>query len=268
MDTTTPLAARLLERMDHGQTLDRDTYVPLTDWPQAERLSEQIVALRRARGDRPIGWKIGLTNASAWPRLGIDRPLWGRLYDRTVTLLDAPRATLALAGLSQPRIEPEIVFGLAHSPASDAPADLLAATAWIAHGFEIVHTPYPGWQSTPYDSHAAQGMHAALIVGPRLRPQQLAQTSDRLMERLAQCQIEMSVAGGGRWAGTGAVVLGSPLLSLGRFVRELADRGQRLGSGEMITTGTLTDAQALTEPGVWTTRIEGLALPGLELTVR
>jgi 2-oxo-3-hexenedioate decarboxylase len=164
----------LLAAMDAGQTVQRDQTLPITDWADGERVAQAIVALRRARGDRPIGWKVGLTNLSAWPRLGIDRPIWGRIYDRTVTLLDSTRAELFLDGLSTPRIEPEIVVGLARTPAADTPLALIEACAWIAHGFEIVHTPYPDWRSVPMESHAAQAMHAALIVGPRLRPDQLA----------------------------------------------------------------------------------------------
>lgn len=265
----TPLTPELLlAAMDAGQTIRRDDTLPITDWAQAEQVSEAIVALRRARGDRPIGWKVGLTNLAAWPRLGIDRPIWGRMYDRTVTLLDSTRCELDLAGLSAPKIEPEIVVGMAATPQSDSPEALLAAIAWIAHGFEIVHTPYPDWRSAPAESHAAQAMHAALIVGPRLRPDQLADTPAALAQALAGFSITLEREGGERWSGGGSLVMGSPLISLGRFVRELGARGLALGTGDVITTGTLTDAQPLGAPGHWTTRIEGIALPGLALRSR
>ncbi len=255
----------LLAAMDAGHTVQRDQTLPITDWAEGERVAQAIVALRRARGDRPIGWKVGLTNVSAWPRLGIDRPIWGRIYDRTVTLLDGTRAELFLDGLSTPRIEPEIVVGLARTPAADTPLALLEACAWIAHGFEIVHTPYPDWRSAPMESHAAQGMHAALIVGPRLRPDQLADSPAALARALETFTLTMTREGGERWSGHGAVVMGSPLASLGRLVRELAARGEQLGTGDVITTGTVTDAQPLGEPGLWHTELQAIALPGLTL---
>jgi len=255
----------LLATMDAGHTVQRDQTLPITDWAEAERIAQSIVALRRARGDRPVGWKVGLTNVSAWSRLGIARPIWGRIYDRTVTLLDSTRAELFLDGLSAPRIEPEIVVGLARTPAADTPQALLEACAWIAHGFEIVHTPYPEWRSAPMESHAAQAMHASLIVGPRLRPDQLADSPEALALALERFTLTLSREGGERWSGTGSVVLGSPLASLGRLVRELGARGEQLGTGDVITTGTLTDAQALGEPGLWHTEIQGIALPGLSL---
>jgi len=258
----------LLSTMDAGQTIRRENTQPLSDWAAGERMARDIVALREARGDRPIGWKVGLTNTSAWPRLGIDRPIWGRLYDRTVTLLDSTQAVFFLNGLSAPRIEPEIVVGLARPPRAETPEALLEACAWIAHGFEIVHTPYPNWQSLPMESHAAQAMHAALIVGPRLRPDQLGASPAALIRALETFTLTMTREGGESWSGRGSVVLGSPLASLGRLARELGQRGTALGIGDMITTGTLTDAQPLGEPGRWRTQIEGIALPGLSLVTQ
>ena len=258
----------LLACMDAGRTLDRDAVEPLSDWASAETIAEAICAARRARGERPIGWKVGLTNLAAWPKLGIDRPIWGRMYQSTVTLLDSGRCVLDLAGLSSPRIEPEIVIGMARAPASDAPIALLEATAWIALGYEIVHTPSPEWRSVPQESHAAQGMHARLLVGPRRRPDELATSLGSLADALAAMKVTLSRDESQSWSGTGAVVLGSPLASLGRLVRELATRGKSLGTGDVITTGTLTDAQPLGTPARWTTRIEGLALPDLILQSR
>src|SRR5947208_9138576 len=85
---------------------------------------------RLGRGWKPVGRKIGFTNRTLWARYGVYEPMWGTVYDRT--LIDAPgaRTTLPLAGLVNPRIEPEICFGLKASPRAD---DVLAAIEWIAH---------------------------------------------------------------------------------------------------------------------------------------
>ena len=65
----------------------------------------------------------------------------------------------------QPRVEPEIVFGLA-KPVRAAMSDLeiLNSIAWIAHGYEIVGSIFPDWKSTPTDSTAAFGMHQLLLA--------------------------------------------------------------------------------------------------------
>jgi 2-oxo-3-hexenedioate decarboxylase len=46
-------------------------------------------------------------------------------------------------------------------------AALLSCVAWVAHGFEIVQSIYPDWKFSPADSAAANGLHGALLIGPR-----------------------------------------------------------------------------------------------------
>src|SRR5688500_12371676 len=67
---------------------------------------------RLARGWRAVGRKIGFTNRTIWPRYGVYEPIWGTVYDRTLMRAPRDRATVPLAGLVSPRIEPEICFGL------------------------------------------------------------------------------------------------------------------------------------------------------------
>jgi hypothetical protein len=58
--------------------------------------------------------------------------------------------TLTLAGLPQPKIEPEIVFGLGAAPlAGMDERELLDCVDWIALGFELVSSIYPDWNSGP-----------------------------------------------------------------------------------------------------------------------
>lgn len=61
--------------------------------------------LREARGETPVGRKIGFTNRVTWPN---HAPMWGYVYDRTVHELADIGHTFALTGLAEPRIEPEI----------------------------------------------------------------------------------------------------------------------------------------------------------------
>jgi 2-oxo-3-hexenedioate decarboxylase len=65
--------------------------------------------------------------------------------------------------------------------------------------------------------------------------------------------------------GAGANVLDGPVLALGHLVAGLAARGERLASGSVITTGTLTDAQPLVPGQTWRTTLEGAPLAGLTL---
>jgi 2-oxo-3-hexenedioate decarboxylase len=68
--------------------------------------------------------------------------------------------------------------------------------------------------------------------------------------------------------GVGANVLDSPLLALGHLVGVLASQPSvaALAAGEIISTGTITDAHPVRPGETWSTRLHGLPLPGL--TVR
>jgi 2-oxo-3-hexenedioate decarboxylase len=69
--------------------------------------------LRLAQGHKPVDRKIGFTNSRLWDEYGVRAPIWGYVYDRTLHDLGAP---FSLAPLAEPRIEPEIMLGLAKTP--------------------------------------------------------------------------------------------------------------------------------------------------------
>src|SRR5712671_1846768 len=90
--------------------------------------------MREARGEKRLGRKIGFTNRTIWEQYKVYAPNWGYVYDSTVHDL-SDTASLPLAGLVEPRIEPEIVLGLARAPAPDMDETaLLSCVGWVAHG--------------------------------------------------------------------------------------------------------------------------------------
>jgi len=267
-----PTSETLLAAADAGASLP----APSGDGPastidDALRVQAAIGALRRARGERPAGWKIGFTNRTIWPLYGVHQPIWGPVWDTTLRLLDGTADTLSLTGLVEPRLEPEIVFGLKaapppHADAHDAPstAALLGCIDWVAHGFEIVHSIWPGWRFDAAQAIAAQALHGALRVGPRvpiaaLGPDPVA-TLSALALTLACDRVTVA-------RGTGANVLDGPVQALGHLVAGLAARGERLDAHAVVTTGTLTDAQPLRAGQHWQTMIDGVPLAGLSLRV-
>ncbi|WP_300013541.1 hypothetical protein [uncultured Roseobacter sp.] len=93
-----------------------------------------------------MGRKLGFTNKRLWPEFGIDAPIWGDLFDTTVTEKGMPWQ-FAAARATEPKIEPEIALGLGKTPepGMDA-ASLLRCVDWVAHGIEVVQSIYPGWR--------------------------------------------------------------------------------------------------------------------------
>ncbi len=98
----------------------------------AYEVAQRVRDTRVANGETVIGRKIGFTNRAVWDRHGLSAPIWSFMYDTTVRDLSAANAQFPLAGLAEPRIEPEIVLRLAHSPHPDMSDDvLLECIDWL-----------------------------------------------------------------------------------------------------------------------------------------
>jgi len=222
-----------------------------TGYQAARALHEHRVA----SGWRAVGRKIGFTNRTIWPRYGVYQPIWGTVYDRTLIHARDQRAQVSLTELVNPRIEPEICFGLRASPVRGR---VLQAIEWMAHSVEIVQCHHPDWKVTLADSTADNGLHGRLVVGA---PQPLPSDLESL---LPLAHVELRRGEDKVDEGIGANVLGSPLLALAHLVGVLEHSGARpLVAGEIVTTGTLTDAHPVKPGDTWSTRFTGIGLPGL-----
>ena len=214
-------------------------------------------AHRLALGWKPVGRKIGFTNRTLWSRYGVHEPMWGMVYDSTLIHAEGARAEVNLERLAQPRIEPEICFKLKAAPRSSAAEDLVASLEWMAHSVEIVQCHHPAWKVTIADCTADNGLHGRLVVGAPLALHGL--------EALPTAQAKLFKGDRLVDQGVGANVLGGPLTALA-FLVDLLNRqteAPALRAGEIISTGTLTDAHPVAPGETW--RTELTAFPGLTL---
>ena len=243
-------------------TLMEQTHIESAD--AGYRIALGLHAERIAGGWRPVGRKIGFTNRSIWPRYGVYQPIFGFVYDRTVTHAPDNVAKLKLAGLAQPRIEPEICFGLkARPPRSQDPAEILAAIEWVAHSIEIVQCAWPGWQMKVGDSTAANGLHGALVVGRKIPVSGIKY----LVSKLPALKVTLKKGDQVIDRGMGSNVLDSPLLALAYLVEVLGAQSDfpQLCAGEIISTGTMTDAAPVAPGETWSTEFEGNELSGMTI---
>ena len=232
---------------------------------EAYAVTAELRRLRERRGEMQVGRKIGFTNRTIWDQYGVHAPIWGDMYDTTVR--DIPvSTTFALGRLTEPLIEPEIVFGLARAPAPGMDdAAVLGCIEWVAHGSEIVQSIFPGWKFTAADTVAANGLHGALLIGPR-RAIGKAGTADWL-RGLGSFEIALERDGTPIDKGHANLVLGGPLKALAHLAGLLASdpHNPPLRPGEIVTTGTVTRAFPVAPGERWTTAVTGIALDGLSV---
>src|SRR6516162_6832587 len=232
---------------------------------QAYRVTPLLRAAFEARGERITGRKIGFTNRQMWEAFGVKSPIWGYTTSHTTREL-ADVDVIPLNDFSEPRIEPEIMFGLGAAPRPTmSDSALIDCVEWVALGYEIVQSIFPDWKFSAADTVAANGVHGALMIGPR---HAIARRKTEWQDELATFKVELYCNGELSQRGGGALVLDSPLLALRHLIELLANDSHNppLRAGEVISTGTLTLAMPVSAGETWTTKVTGIPLE--EITLR
>jgi 2-keto-4-pentenoate hydratase len=231
---------------------------------QAYRVTPLLRAAFEARGEKITGRKIGFTNREMWKVYGVQSPIWGYATNRTTHEL-ASTKVMPVKDFTEPRIEPEIMFGLKAAPLPGMnEAALLDCIEWVTLGYEIVQSIFPGWKFAAADTVAANGVHGALVIGPR---QVIARRKTEWQRELAAFGVELFCNGKLSQRGGGALVLDSPLLALRHLIELLANDSYNppLRAGEVISTGTLTLAMPVSVGETWTTQVTGIPLEEISL---
>jgi 2-oxo-3-hexenedioate decarboxylase len=260
------VARELLTASETGQMVPVPPSARGFDLDKSFAVELEIKRLREQAGHKAVGRKVGYANKAMWRILKLPTLVWGHMYDDTVHFAEANSDEISLPRARSLKIEPEIMFGVKQTIASEQldAAAALKSCEWIAFGFEIIDCPFPDWTFQPGDFVASLGLHAALIVGER--KQVTPELIPALVEQLPSFKVRMSKNGAFVEEGSGKNSLRSPALALAELGRAVLKRGQPpLDAGEIVSSGTLT-AGHLTGPGdKWTAELEGLPLPNLTL---
>jgi len=256
------LAAEAFATLDTGRQIEPfSSRLSSFNLDDANRVTAAVRKMREARGELPVGRKIGFTNPTVWTYA----PMWGYVYNRTVHSLSEIGDTFPLVGLAEPRIEPEILFRLAVAPTPGMDErTLLESIDWVAHGFEVVQSVFAGWQFSAPDAVAAFGLHGALLIGS---PHSIGTYAEEWSRTLSTFEIDLKRDGTVVDHGRATNVLGGPVSAL-RYLIDMLARDQvnpPLSAGEIVTTGTLTRAFPVSGGETWTTELNGDGLDGISV---
>jgi 2-oxo-3-hexenedioate decarboxylase len=231
----TGLAARLARA-----AADRSAIPPLSgELPGLDAaVGYAIQALAREAAGPLAGWKLGVTSRAKQAQVGLDEPVRGFLATANALDLGAPLST---GELIQPRAEPEIVFLIGRDlsgPAVTA-ADVMAATAGVATGIEILDSRFLDYRFTMPDVIADNASAGRYVVGAPVSP-------DGIDLRLVGVILEHN--GEVTATAAGAASLGHPAAAVAWLARSLAAAGEGLRAGQIVLSGGLTAAVPL-RPG-------------------
>ena len=223
------LADELLGAHRSGQPID-----PLTarhpDLTLDDAYAIQLlqVASLTAAGGRIVGHKVGLTSQAMQELLGVHEPDYGHLLDDMVHTDAGDGTMLDPARFLQPRVEPEMSFvlgrrlvgpGITVEQAADA-------VAWAVPALEIVDSRIADWRIGLLDTIADNASSGAVVMGPDRVP----------IHGLDLTAVECAMTCNGQLAGagTGAAVMGSPLIVLAWLANTLGPRGVALEPGHVV----------------------------------
>jgi 2-keto-4-pentenoate hydratase len=211
------------------------------DPPRRLTLAEgyALAARATARWGEAIGWKVGATSAAAQAFLGVDSPIFGRLFAGRVWH-DGERC--GAPGERDLEAEPEVALRLGRPLApGDDPLGAVAQ-AWLAA--EIVRPSHP----RPFD-HGAGFIVAdnAAGVGALLGPELPLEALDEP----ATIEARLSVEDGTETSGNAEAVLGNPLHALAWLAAEAGG----LPAGALVLTGAM--ARAIPVPRGCILRLDG-----------
>ncbi len=190
------------------------------------------VALRLARGEKLVGWKLGYTSLAMRTQMGIDQPNFGPLTDAMLVAHDGDADPV----LVQPRVEPEIGLRFDHSLPADANLNqVLGAVGEAFACLEIVDSVYPGYRFRLEDNTADGSSAAQVVVGPALQR----------IEHLDEVTVVLRHNGTDAGSAQGRAASGHPAAGVVWLVGQLALQGRRIEAGDIVITGGLTRAVPL-----------------------
>jgi 2-keto-4-pentenoate hydratase len=205
----------------------------LHDDPRVRRGMERQLESRRTlieQGARPIGWKLGLGTASAMEQHGTTAPLVGFLTDRG---LREP-GQVAIGSWAKPTAEPELAVHVAHDVPSDGERDVVAAAiAGIGIAIELVDLG----QGDVEEILAGDIFHRHVMLRPPVAGVALGDLRGAIV-----------LGDEGQYVADPLALVGDPVAALAHLATHLAAFGETVRAGDVLITGSIVPALAVS-PG-------------------
>ena len=234
-------ALRQLADYDSGQPGTLFAEGVVLDVPRAYELQSAVAQLRCERGERVIGYKVGCTSPTIRAQLEIDHRVIGRLYDSEQ---HAAGAELSRSGFTGLAVEGELAIELSHEPRDK---DFLTSgiPPCITRVFPVIELHNHVMRSARPSAGeliANNAIHAGFVAGSGIRPHKICDdgfadsaalsifADDRLLDECAGPALIQTINSSLKWL-TGVV----------------RDRGDRLGAGQIILTGSIPSLIPITE---------------------
>lgn len=224
--------AALSQQLDNALT-NKKTIARLTDANPSMTLSDayeiqkKLIAMRIARGEKIVGYKVGLTSKEKQEQVHVNRPIYGVL---TNAMQIQNNGICDLSSRIYPRAEAEIAFIIGKTIHTIVDRDtLLESCSGICAAIEIIDSRYQNFNFSLCDVVADNCSASGFVLSDRIHKPHDVDLSN----------ITMSLLVNGKTIATGSsfAVLENPIHSLMMLLHVLVDHGEVLHAGSVVLSG-------------------------------
>lgn len=227
---------------------------PELDFSDAYAIQRALCQVRVERGHRVVGYKAGLTSRAKMQQMGVDTPVFGRVFD---DMSVADGGEVDTSALIHPRVEAEIAFVMKRElrgPGCHIGA-VLAATDFVVPALEIIDSRYENFRFDLPSVVADNTSASRFVVGGV--PASVAGLDLRSLGIVLEKNGEpVAVA-------AGAAVLSHPAAAVSMLVNSLAEQGEALPAGAFVMSGGATEAVVVAAGDALSARVQRLGQVGV-----
>jgi 2-keto-4-pentenoate hydratase len=229
---------------------------PTLDAARSYAIQRRLTELLIADGEQVVGYKAGLTSVPMQKMFGCHSPDYGPVFGSTVR---PDGATFTLDHFIAPKVEAEIIFGLA-TPLKGPGITLEQARASIGEvvaGLEIVDSRIEGWRIQLADTIADLASNGAAVLGQPV-PARVGDDYRRISMTFRRNGVVIA-------SGEGVDALGDPVAVVALLANLLGEHDITLEAGHLIMTGALHAAIPLSPGDTYTAEFSHLGTVGLQV---
>ncbi len=226
---------------------------------------DKLVPLLARQFGRPVGYKVGLTNAAAQQRFGVPHPVTGTMFEATLRLRDGAEVPARFAAI--PVVEADLLARVRDEGINAARTheEVLRHLDQVIPFIEMPDLVMP---PIPPDGPNLLAVNVGVRLGVSGAPIP-ARADAEFAAALGTMTVTMTDDTGKELArAPGTALLGHPLNVLPWLAEDLAKRGKRLQAGDMISLGGFSPALPVEAGRRYTVRYEGLAPQPVSVSVQ
>jgi 2-keto-4-pentenoate hydratase len=254
--------ARLAEALVAGRPVPAPAGLSMAD---AECTRDKLVPLLARHWGRPIGYKAGATGAAVQRLFGLSGPVYGVMFESTISLRDGAELTLA-PPVPNVGVEADLLVRVRDDGINEAGRDHVAILRHLDQVIPYIEMPRTG-VSGALDGPGLVAINVAARLGVVGAPIPVRADAD-FAGRLGTMVVVFADDTRELARAQGSALLGHPLNVIPWLVGDLARGGQRLRAGDIVSLGGFAPSVPAQSGRTYTLRYEGLLDRPVSVSVR